>query len=95
MLQVECPYCGVRDETEFAFGGEAHTVRPENPAAVSDVEWADYAFFRNNPKGVHLERWRHAYGCGQWFNMVRDTVSHEILEVYAIDAVKPALRKLG
>ncbi len=32
---------------------------------------ADYLFFRDNPKGVHLERWRHGFGCGQWFNVAR------------------------
>ena len=28
-----------------------------------------------NPKGLHVERWRHVHGCGRFFNAVRDTVS--------------------
>ena len=28
MLQIPCPYCGVRDEEEFRFGGESHVARP-------------------------------------------------------------------
>ncbi len=31
------------------------------------TEFEDYLFMRENPKGVHFERWRHAYGCGKWF----------------------------
>ena len=78
MLRIPCPYCGLRDQSEFQFGGEAALVRPAVPEAVSDAEWADYLFYRNNVKGVHLERWLHGFGCRQWFLVERDTVSHEI-----------------
>jgi heterotetrameric sarcosine oxidase delta subunit len=43
---------------------------------------------RQNPKGIHYERWLHVT-CGLWFNVARSTVSHEIRAVYAIDAPKP------
>ena len=75
MLLIPCPWCGERDETEFRCGGEAHIVRPRQPSALSDDAWADYLFMRTNPKGMHVERWRHVHGCGRWFNLVRDTVS--------------------
>lgn len=82
MLKITCPFCGVREETEFTCGGEAHILRPlaENP--ITDAEFADYLFLRDNPKGVFLERWRHAAGCRRWFNVVRNTLSHEIIETY-------------
>jgi heterotetrameric sarcosine oxidase delta subunit len=82
MLRIPCPWCGERDETEFQFGGESHITRSENPENVSDAEWADYLFYRNNPRGLHFERWVHSYGCRQWFNVARDTVTHEIIEFY-------------
>lgn len=82
MLRIPCPYCGTRDQDEFKFGGESHITRPENPEQASDAEWAEYLFYRKNPKGVHFERWLHSFGCRQWFNLARDTVTHEILEVY-------------
>jgi sarcosine oxidase subunit delta len=82
MLLIPCPWCGERDETEFHCGGEAHIARPEQPAALSDDQWADYLFMRSNPKGVHLERWRHVNGCGRWFNLARDTIGDRILKVY-------------
>jgi sarcosine oxidase subunit delta len=90
MLLIPCPYCGGRDETEFRCGGEAHIVRPKQPAALSDDKWADYLFMRSNPKGVHFERWRHVHGCGRWFNLARDTQSDRILEVYSMGAPRPS-----
>jgi heterotetrameric sarcosine oxidase delta subunit len=87
MLRIPCPFCGTRDETEFRFGGESHVQRPG--LEVSDAEWADYLFNRDNPKGLHSERWFHTYGCRQWFNVVRDTVTHEIHAVYEMGAAKP------
>jgi len=89
MLRIPCPYCGTRDESEFRFGGESHVERPG--LEVSDAEWADYLFNRNNPKGLHYERWCHTYGCSQWFNVVRDTLTHEIYAVYRMGEVKPDL----
>jgi sarcosine oxidase, subunit delta len=89
MLQIPCPYCGERDEEEFRFGGESHTARPSLDA--SDSVWADYLFNRNNPRGIQYERWLHAYGCGRWFNVARNTINHEILAVYRMGDGKPAL----
>ena len=79
---IPCPYCGKRDETEFSYGGEAHIARPLAENAITDKDFADYLFLRDNPKGVFLERWLHTAGCRRWFNMARHTVSHEIIEVY-------------
>ena len=28
MHQIRCPWCGVRDEAEFQYGGDATVVRP-------------------------------------------------------------------
>ena len=54
------------------------------PLECSDAEWGDYLYFRANPRGDHAERWRHSFGCGQWFNLLRHTVSHEVKAVSAI-----------
>jgi len=89
MLQIPCPYCGVRDEPEFTFGGQAHLSRP--PLSASDAEWTGYLFHRDNPKGPHYERWLHAYGCGRWFNIARNTVTHDVLAVYRVGEPKPAI----
>jgi sarcosine oxidase subunit delta len=77
-MQLPCPYCGSRDEDEFRFGGEAGVTRPGPPEAVSDVEWADYLFRHVQIVGWQAERWHHAFGCRAWFNLWRNTVTHEI-----------------
>ncbi len=89
MLRIPCPWCGVRDETEFQYGGQAHIARPEHPEDLPDAEWADYLFMRDNPKGEFAERWVHAAGCRRWFNVQRHTVTHEILAVYRIGESPP------
>jgi sarcosine oxidase, subunit delta len=91
MLIVRCPYCGDRPEIEFRHGGEAHIARPVDPGATSDAEWADYLYNRSNPKGLHAERWRHVYGCGRFFNALRDTVSDFFVATYRVDAARPRI----
>jgi sarcosine oxidase subunit delta len=80
MLLIPCPWCGDRPENEFRHGGEAHIVRPSDPSAVTDQEWAAFLYHRANPKGIHAERWRHMHGCGRFFNCVRDTVTDHIVK---------------
>lgn len=82
MLHIECPWCGLRDQTEFTCHGEAHIARPENTESLTDEQWGDYVFFRQNTKGIHYERWVHAYGCRRWFNAVRNTVTDRIHGTY-------------
>ena len=88
MLLIDCPCCGVSgEETEFAPGGEAHIVR-FGPGS-SDAEFSSYLFDRKNPRGVHFERWRHAFGCGKWFHMARSTQTLEVFGVYKADVTTP------
>ena len=82
MLIITCPWCGPRHQTEFSYGGEAHIVRPRNTDALTDAQWAEYLFMRNNPKGRHPEQWGHTYGCRRWFNVERDTVTYRIKSAY-------------
>lgn len=94
MLLIQCPHCGTRPELEFRYGGEAHIARPLEPSKIDDENWTAYLYLRNNPKGIHIERWRHASGCGRFFNCVRDTVSDVILKTYQAGESKPDLAAL-
>jgi heterotetrameric sarcosine oxidase delta subunit len=92
MQLIPCPWCGSRDEVEFHYGGQAHVPYPDEPALLSDEEWAHYVFFRANPKGAFAERWVHSTGCRRWFNAVRDTGTHELLAVYRLNDPRPEVR---
>jgi sarcosine oxidase, subunit delta len=89
MLLIRCPYCEMdRPEIEFKYAGEAHLKRP-NAATASDDEWSEYLYYRANPKGLHAERWRHASGCGRYFNCLRDTISDKIHATYKPGEAQP------
>ena len=90
MQLITCPYCGPREEVEFHYGGQAHVPYPENPNDLTDREWAEYLFYRENTKGTFAERWVHSTGCRQWFNMLRDTVTYDIQAVYQMGVPRPA-----
>ena len=84
MLLIHCPHCGPRPEIEFRGGGEAHIARPADPSQVTDEQWAQFLYFRTNPKGRHAERWLHIHGCQRWFNAVRDTVTDRFEKTYKV-----------
>lgn len=88
MLLLTCPNCGIdADETELTPGGEAHLTR--YGAGSSDDNFEAYLFMRKNPKGVHFERWRHAYGCGKWFHAARCTMTLEVFGTYSAQTFEP------
>ena len=88
MLTLTCPYCGVHaDETVLAPGGEAHLKR-FGPGS-DDEAFEDYLFKRENLKGMHFERWRHAYGCGKWFLAARCTATLEVFGTYPAQTTEP------
>ena len=88
MLILRCPYCGVdADETELTPGGEAHLTR-FGPGSDDD-DFHAYLFRRENPRGVHFERWRHAAGCGKWFHAARCTVTLEVFGTYPAQTTEP------
>ncbi|HVN45098.1 MAG TPA: sarcosine oxidase subunit delta [Steroidobacteraceae bacterium] len=93
MLLIECPYCGERPEPEFVYGGQAHVARPRDPAAASALDWNRFLYLRANLRGVHAERWRHAHGCGRFFNALRDTTTDHFLATYEVGEAPPAPRK--
>lgn len=88
MLILHCPHCDrAVDETDLAPGGEAHLKR-FGPGS-DDEAFESYLFMRENPKGVHFERWRHAYGCGKWFLAARNTATLEVYGTYPAQTTEP------
>ena len=78
MMLIPCPWCGPRDEAEFACGGERIARRPGEPDALDDAAWLDRMLLRDNRRGPHVEMWWHIKGCGTWFALTRDTVTHAV-----------------
>jgi heterotetrameric sarcosine oxidase delta subunit len=72
---LACPYCGPREVSDFAFGGEV-IERPSE--APSRRELYRYVYFRANLAGVQREWWYHRSGCGAWFQAERDTRTNEV-----------------
>ncbi len=89
MLLIQCPYCGERPEAEFVYGGQAHIARPQPSAELSDQQWTDFLYRRDNTRGPHAERWRHTHGCGRFFNALRDTTTDHFLATYRLDETPP------
>lgn len=77
MLRFSCPVCGLRDETEFTYGGDA-TVRRPAMEETAMQPWIDHVFMRDNPRGAHREYWQHDQGCRQWLVVERNTLTHAI-----------------
>ena len=84
MFEIHCPYCGPRDEPEFKYGGQAHVAYPADPEVLTDQEWSRFLFVRDNSRGRYAERWNHAAGCRRWFNVIRDTGTHELVGSYRV-----------
>ncbi|WP_394198129.1 sarcosine oxidase subunit delta [Litoreibacter albidus] len=88
MLILECPYCGIHaEETELHAGGQAHIKR--ETVGADDAAFEAYLFTRANPRGVHLERWRHVNGCGKWFHAARSTTTLEVFGTYPAQTLTP------
>lgn len=72
---LTCPYCGDREVTDFAFGGEL-TKRPTERPTLAEL--GAYNYLRRNVAGRQVEWWYHRSGCRAWFLAERDTRSNEV-----------------
>ena len=77
-MRIPCPQCGERDVSEFRYGGDASKKRPVAGAGGLKI-WHEYVFTFENPKGPHEEFWQHTLGCRQWFKLIRNTATNEVL----------------
>jgi sarcosine oxidase subunit delta len=75
---LACPHCGVREVTDYAYGGEV-SQRPTSQPSLRELN--EYNYFRVNVAGVQREWWYHRSGCREWFIAERDTRTNEVLSV--------------
>jgi sarcosine oxidase subunit delta len=81
MILLNCPHCGERNSQEFRYGGE-YNPRPKDPSSVSQQEWTDFVYLRDNKLGVQKEWWYHRAGCQVWFLAERHTASLDVKKTY-------------
>ena len=79
MKLMPCPMNGLRNISEFVFGGEL-TEMPD-PNSCSERQWADYVFMENNTKGNVFEWWMHV-PTSYWFIAERNTETDEIIKTF-------------
>ncbi len=80
-MRIECPFCGDRDVSEFAYLGDAGFRRPRPDVDSPADRFYEAVYLRDNPAGPHEELWYHAAGCLSWLRVTRNTRTHEILGV--------------
>lgn len=78
---LACPHCGVREVTDFGYGGEV-AKRPVGSPGKRELN--TYNYFRRNVAGVQREWWYHRSGCRAWFIAERDTTSNQVLKTEAV-----------
>ncbi len=76
MLEITCPWCGKRAQTEFTYEGDASAGRPDDPTDTNAFH--EYVYLRNNPRGWHDELWQHTAGCRRFLVVRRHMTTHEI-----------------
>jgi heterotetrameric sarcosine oxidase delta subunit len=73
---LTCPNCGIREVTDFGYGGEI-SARPRSRPSLREL--SRYNYFRRNVAGVQREWWFHRSGCRAWFIAERNTLTNEVL----------------
>ena len=81
MIQVPCPHCGPRAQSEFVYERTVDSVVTLD--AAPDAAMAAL-FTRANPRGLDEEIWRHTYGCRAWLVITRHRITNAISAVRAV-----------
>ncbi len=71
---ITCPVCGKRDSGEFRFGNEDRgPIRDQDK--LDHMAYVNKVIMQTTKAGPQKEWWCHAYGCGSWFTIFRDTLT--------------------
>ncbi len=87
-MRITCPFCGVREHSEFVCLGAAAPERPDPDAPDAARLFHDAVYLRDNPAGPLKEHWYHAAACRRWLVVERDTRDHDILSVAMADPAR-------
>ena len=84
MKQLLCPLNGLKNISEFTYGGEVE-IMPDATKA-SEKEWAHYLYYHQNNLGIVREWWCHS-ATSYWFIAERHTQTDEIVKTYPADKI--------
>ena len=84
MKLITCPLNGIRNISEFSYGGEYHPM-PDHIYS-SSREWAEHVFFHENDAGIVTEWWCHT-ASSFWFLAQRDTITDKIIRTFRADEI--------
>lgn len=76
MIEICCPWCGLRNASEFHHLGESR--RRPDVAVTTRAEWRDYLYLRNNSADWVTETWFHRAGCRGFLTVERHTVTNDV-----------------
>ena len=79
MKMMPCPVNGLRNISEFLYGGEVKDM--PDPISGSDREWSEYIFIENNINGIVKEWWMHI-PTSTWFIAERCTTTDEVKNTF-------------
>ncbi len=75
MLRIPCPYCGCAMRPSSSSAGPRTSLGPDSRS--DDRTWTRLSVHAREPRGIHYERWLHAFGCGRWFNVRKGRVESQ------------------
>lgn len=76
MILLPCPWCGLRNVSEFQHLGEV--IKRPDPNATTPQAWRHYLHTRANSCGWVPENWYHRAGCRRFFSVERHTLTNEV-----------------
>ncbi|MGY0399412.1 MAG: sarcosine oxidase subunit delta [Ostreibacterium sp.] len=80
MKLLKCPLNGLRNISEFTYGGECHPMPSDQTCDAK--EWAEYLFFHDNLASDVIEWWCHT-ATSYWFLAERNTVTDTVLRTFS------------
>ena len=96
MLLIQCPYCGLRPELEFAYAGQAHVARPADPSATTPDQWtakeAGFIAGANIEEFTTADTPQKARALVQRGLILRDTTTDQFLATYRAGEPMPVLQ---
>ncbi len=75
MIRIPCPHCGLRNSSDFRYGGEPRKRPPSGD--VTPTEFRAYLYERTNKLGWVVENWYHSAGCRRYIQVERHTFTNE------------------